>query len=264
VINPKITPRDTTICKNDTVLLSTNYKNQYDNCSLPSSGLQSSLVTWYSFCGDTKDKSTSNNNSNNVGGTFVSDRNNQVSNSIKLNSKNQYFQSSKISNLTTNSFTYSFWVNADSTDKSISQGVTGGEGYGNRIVIHPTHGGNWNSSNNVGAGIAVGTNQISVSEHTHLYIGAPLVYKGNFAGWTHVVLVYDSHFPKLYVNGKLVKTGLKSSYTYVRPSMGYDSYYSKSGFGSGFNPNGNPVSQFYGSLDELGIWERALDSCMVK
>src|SRR3546814_3171823 len=33
------------------------------------------------------------------------------------------------------------------------------------------------------------------------------------AGWTHVALVYDHGTPKLYLNGKLVRTGLKSGRT---------------------------------------------------
>ena len=82
-------------------------------------------------------------------------------------------------------------------------------------------------------------------------------------GWNFVVLVYENHLPKLYVNGSLVATGLNSGRKFSRPSNGNDfttyADYSKSGFGSTFYPSDtNNSSRFIGKVDDIDIWNRAL------
>jgi uncharacterized protein (TIGR02145 family) len=126
-------------------------------------------------------------------------------------------------------------------------------------VIHPAHGSNWGSqSNNAGVGINIGTNQIQIVEHTHLFVASPLVYSAQLTGWHHIVVVYEQHVPKLFVDGNLVATGLQSNIQSVHPSSGFCSVYNQSGFGSSFNPNGSPVGNFKGKFDDIGIWNRVL------
>jgi hypothetical protein len=61
-----------------------------------------------------------------------------------------------------------------------------------------------------GTGIAVGTNGVCVHEHGCDYFPAILVYPAPLRDWTHVAVVYRDGRPSLYLDGKLVRTGLKS------------------------------------------------------
>src|SRR3546814_2773280 len=64
------------------------------------------------------------------------------------------------------------------------------------------------------AGLALGRNGAFVIERASPdEVPAVLVSHQPVAGWTHVALVYDHGTPKLYLNGKLVRTGLKSGRT---------------------------------------------------
>lgn len=61
------------------------------------------------------------------------------------------------------------------------------------------------------AGLALGRNGAFVIERVSPdSVPAVLVSHQPVAGWTHVALVYDKGTPSLYLNGKLVRTGLKS------------------------------------------------------
>ncbi len=62
-----------------------------------------------------------------------------------------------------------------------------------------------------GAGITAGTNGICVYEHGKWYIPALLVQPTPITGWTHIAVVYQDNTPSLWVNGKMTRTGMKSS-----------------------------------------------------
>ena len=222
---------------------------------LPTNG----LVGWWPFNGNANDESGNGNNGTVNGTNYVNDRNGINNSALFQNNNNSYVKTqSKISN-SANNFTISFWAFPNQIDLVKNQGTTGNEGYGTMPIIHPAHGSNWGSqSMNAGVGINVGTNQIQVVEHTHLFIGSPLVYSTQITGWNHFVLVYEQHQPKLYMNGSLVAFGLVSSIQNVHPSSGFCSVYAQSGFGRSFSPNGTPVGNYNGSFDDIAIWNRVL------
>jgi hypothetical protein len=61
------------------------------------------------------------------------------------------------------------------------------------------------------AGLALGRNGAMVIERVSPdVVPAVLVSRTPVAGWTHVALVYDKGTPSLFLDGKLVRTGLKS------------------------------------------------------
>ena len=92
----------------------------------------------------------------------------------------------------------------------------------------------------------MGTNGVSVFEHSASYLPSLLVYNATIAGWTHIAVVYSDRQPSLYLNGVLVRTGLTS---------GADSYPStclgEVGVGYGY---------YAGLLDEVSIYDRALSA----
>jgi len=243
----------------------TGYGNQVTFTTSAPSTLSSGLVAYYPFSNSASDSSGNGNNGNLFGASFGLDRFSKPLGAIVCNTPNSYVKTTKVIQNVINTFTISLWVSPNSSDQVKTEGVSGLEGYGSQSVIHPTHGGNWgDQSQNAGVGIFVGTNQIEIVEHTYLFESNPLVYNTNLTGWHHIVLVYNSHIPSLYLDGILVRTGLKSSITNIRPSNGFDSIYPSSGFGSSFSPNGTPTAQFNGSFDDIRIYNRSLTADEIK
>jgi hypothetical protein len=95
-----------------------------------------------------------------------------------------------------------------------------------------------------GAGVSVGTNGVSVFEHSDEYLPSLLVYDTPILTWTHVAVVYSNRQPSLYLNGKLARVGLPSTRdSNPSTSLGED------GFGYG---------NYAGLLDEVAIYDRPL------
>src|SRR5205807_3891286 len=81
---------------------------------------------------------------------------------------------------------------------------------GQRYALFP----GWDGGNNdrAGCGISVGTNGVSLFEHTNSVIPCVLVHATPIKGWTHLTVVYANGQPTLYLNGAAVKTGVPSPY----------------------------------------------------
>lgn len=140
----------------------------------------------------------------------------------------------------TDNFTMMAWVKAIDEHEIDEESNTGTSGTkGQRYVFGANHGQEF-----AGAGLSVGTNGISVYEHGTAYMSALAVYEtGLGTGWNHVTVVYTERQPSIYLNGKLVKTGLVSARATVNAptSVGSGNY-------------GN----FNGSVDEVRIVARSL------
>ncbi|WP_209125686.1 glycosyltransferase [Alkalihalobacillus sp. BA299] len=138
-----------------------------------------------------------------------------------------------------NSFTYEFWVKPLVEHKNSIQTFLRTPGLrGQNYVIGPGHGG---LNHVAGAGVSVGTNGVTVFEHTNNYLPATLVYKREIHDWTHVAVVYKNKVPFLFINGKLVKRGLKSIKSEV--------------YASGVFGGLEPYGYFNGYLGEIRIWD---------
>ncbi|HEX4912742.1 MAG TPA: LamG domain-containing protein, partial [Vicinamibacterales bacterium] len=152
-------------------------------------------------------------------------------------------------NLPANSFTMEFWARPDATRSVTPEQTSGISGTGGqRYAIAPDYRG---SSSFANAAVSVGTNGISVFEHSPSYLPSLLVYESPAAisDWTHVAVVYENRTPRLYVNGVLVRTGLTSPYE-VSPSKTFGDEF---GYG-----------QYVGLLDDIGIYSRALTDAEIQ
>ncbi|MDA8084561.1 MAG: CxxxxCH/CxxCH domain-containing protein [Nitrospiraceae bacterium] len=114
-------------------------------------------------------------------------------------------------------------------------------------------GANYYNSPDAGMGVSVGTNGISVYEHSGSYMPALAVYDATLtplSGWNHIVVTYTDKQPRIYLNGTLVRTGLVSSRTnvYISTSLCVDD----SSYGA-----------FSGSADEVRIYGSALSGAEV-
>jgi glycosyltransferase involved in cell wall biosynthesis len=162
---------------------------------------------------------------------------------VKMNRKGIYFDgnlefvNTPIFNTVVNSFTYEFWVKPEQQHEIFSESSFGIKGNKNqRYVIGPGHG---ESTFRAGIGVSVGTNGISVFEHTHNHLPAVLVYQFPINDWIHVAIVYNNRIPSLFVNGEFKKRGLTSNKT----------VHASGRLGGLLN-----YGFFVGCLDEIRIW----------
>jgi hypothetical protein len=147
-----------------------------------------------------------------------------------------------------NTFTMECWVNPAASRDSTIEATQGTAGLtGQRYAIFPRHGASSYGAGHAGAGISVGTNGISVFEHSDGYLTSLLVYNTPIKGWTHVAVVYQNKQPRLYLNGVLMRTGLTSSFI-VHPS----------------GDMGGPYGFFSGAIDEVGVYGRSLTGAEVQ
>jgi hypothetical protein len=113
-------------------------------------------------------------------------------------------------------------------------------------------GANYYGAPDAGMGVSLGTNGISVYEHSGGYMPALAVYNAAIppAVWHHIVVTYTNKQPRIYLNGNLVRTGLVSprSNVYASTSLCYDD--------SSYGP-------FAGTVDEMRIYGSVLSDAEV-
>ncbi|RIA43793.1 concanavalin A-like lectin/glucanase superfamily protein [Hephaestia caeni] len=114
------------------------------------------------------------------------------------------------------SFTISLWAKPDidlrlMPDETIEGRINE---TGKNYLVSARSGRDMHGDGTAVAGLALGRNGAFVIERASPdEVPAVLVSHQPVSGWTHVALVYDRGTPKLYLNGKLVRTGLKSGRT---------------------------------------------------
>ncbi len=145
-------------------------------------------------------------------------------------------------------FTLEAWIQPTATheiDAELTSGTSGT--YGQRYLF----GADQMGAVNGGMGVSAGTNGISVYEHGDNYMPALAVYSGTISSsqWTHIAVVYLDKRPSIYVNGVLVRTGLRSlrSHVYASHVVGGGSY-----------------GYFSGLVDEVAIYDKALTAADIQ
>ncbi len=173
---------------------------------------------------------------------------------LQCNGRTDYLATTSLL-ATTNDFTVEAWINPldpHQIDQESTSGMGGLEGQ--HYVIYPAHGLHSWSQGHAGVGISAGTNGVSVYEHAADHIPATLVYEGEIRGWTHIAVVYRDRQPSLYINGTLVRTGLKSTQQFVHPCAGENAKPGRNlgGIGGGY------YGYFHGAIDNVRIWDEPL------
>lgn len=140
-----------------------------------------------------------------------------------------------------NNFTYEFWVKPTEEHDLFSQSRKGIKGlYNQRFVIFPGHPGN---DHNSGLGVSVGTNGVTVFEHSHYFFPPTLVHSTKINGWTHISIVIKNKVPYLYLNGKFIKQGYRSNKENV--------------YASGIIGGNRSYGFFVGNIKNLRIWNHS-------
>ncbi|MEP0766905.1 MAG: glycosyl hydrolase family 43 [Fimbriimonadia bacterium] len=146
----------------------------------------------------------------------------------------------------TNNFTMAAWVRPDAPTGLPQEADSGAGGLGvvrNEVLYPPPGHEVYSDDGHAGAGFSVGTNGVCVYEHSADYFAPVLVYGQSISGWVHVVIVYRDACPSLYLNGRLVHTGLTSKHS-VHPGVGVQ--------------HTRAVDPFRGDVGELQMFDRAL------
>ncbi|SDZ25033.1 glycosyltransferase [Bacillus sp. 166amftsu] len=161
---------------------------------------------------------------------------------------NEKFCAQNLFHSVKNSFTYEFLVKPRAVHKIDRESQKGCSGtFGQRYLISAEYGGDEETA---GVGVSVGTNGISVYEHSVNYLPATLVFQGFISDWTHVTVVYEDRTPTLYINGELIKRGLPSTKANVLAS----------GVFGGLDPYGF----FIGQLKYIRIWDYPKSAKQIK
>jgi hypothetical protein len=210
---------------------------------VPSNG----LVGWWPFNGNANDESGNGNNGTVNGATLTTDRFGNSNSAYNFNGNGNHILVSHSPNFINPNMSFSGWVNA-------SQLLT----YFNSIVKHG------NFTTNAGEQYGIGLTQ-NGEIHTGFKTSSCTAGLGwdvnitnsiiNLNTWYHLVVTIETNFVKTYLNSTLIST-----YPYLG-SLVLCSANSELAFGREFSSSAN---HFYGSLDDIGIWNRALTECEIQ
>jgi hypothetical protein len=202
------------------------------------------LIAWWPGDGNANDIQGTNNGTLHNGTSFIAGL---VGQSFTFNGLTNTVSVAAIPAAVNNNFTMQLWVKPLASRAATAEAISGITGTtGQRYAIFPRHGASTFGAGHAGAGISIGTNGVSVFEHTDNYLGSPLVFGTAITGWTHVAIVYTNKQPRLYLNGVLKHTGLTST-NIVHPS----------------GDMGGPYGYFSGAVDEVGIYNRPLTAAEI-
>ena len=193
------------------------------------------LVGWWPFNGNANDESGNGNNGTVNGATLTADRFGVVDKAYSFDGVDDFLFVPKENQLTT--FTYNTWVKLSNLNN----------------VQHMV--GNWNY--NVIERTAVLYIQNGQVRGSLEFIGQPQYYilgdNIEINTWKMLTLTYDGNYVNLYING-LINSTLPGNGLFTNTQL--PAFY--------FGSQDGTVEFLNGSLDDIGIWNRALTECEVR
>lgn len=188
------------------------------------------LLSWYPMNGNGNDVSGTGNNATNYGATFINDRNGVPNTAASFNGSTAYMTvaAPTFTFTSTGSFTYSVWINKQTQPAAGIVLMTGTSVANNFITIIQ------GASNEV-----FGTNK---QQSAWVYINCPHTLNV----WDHYVATYNAGTMNFYKNGVFQSTG---TFSYTGVTSANLPFFIGKGFGGG---------NFLGSIDDVGVWNRAL------
>ena len=207
------------------------------------STLDNGLMVFWQFNGDFLDASGNWSAGTMNGPYYSNDRNGAENSALYFDGIDDYAEGDPgFIFLDSNIFSYSFWVKPTKTRSNTNESTSGISGAsGQSYALCPPS----REPGNVGIGVSVGTNGVSVFAHGTGVLFSPLVYDVNITEWTHIAVNIQDKTPVLWINGTYKKTGQKISETVWPTSMVGDSKYDSYG-------------PFKGGIDDIRIYNRAL------
>lgn len=146
---------------------------------------------------------------------------------------------------TANNFTIFVVAKPNSADVLSTERTSGTAGTsGKKYLLFPENGGIiYPKVSAASSGIAMGTNGISVYEHSSSYLPPVLVYATSATSPTIIEVDYTDKVPSLYINGALVRKTAQGPTNYVFPT---------------FSIGGGVYGYYSGHIAEIIIYNRVL------
>ncbi len=198
---------------------------------VPTSG----LAAWYSFSGNANDLSGNNNNGTVIAATLTNDRFANINSAFNFNGTSDHISlNNTIGNFGQSDFSVSVWrKNTNAINDGCTIGKRNTYGWGNF----------WEFD------FYYQINQTDASDFFAYQSGEPA------GSWTHVVIVRASNHIKTYSNSVLVHDTVTPIIHNVINTATTE---------IGARRDGTNLYQFYnGSIDDLGLWTRALTPCEI-
>jgi hypothetical protein len=199
---------------------------------LPNYVPSNQLLAWYPFDNNANDISGNSNDAVNNNVTFIDDRNGNANAAGSFNGTDSWLEltTPSFTFASTGAFTYSFWINKDIQPNA-------------GIVMMVAN----NVSNNFISLIqGISDMQFGTNKQQSAWIWTNCPHTLNV--WDHYVATYDAGVMNLYKNGLFQST---NTFTYTNVLSANLPLYIGKGFGGGY---------FKGSIDDVGIWDRALNT----
>ena len=243
VMNPQVNlVSDTTICKGDSVKLIPTIITNTNLCSksqLPTN-LQQGLVAFYPFCGNANDESGNGNDGTSIGATLTSDRFGNPNCAYNFDGASHYIN---INPIDTNTFPKN---NANRSVSLWAKINTGGQLFywGDDII------------NQTGNAFDLDLTSIGFS-FDGCWDNGSLNYSLNPQVWYHICITYDGNTSmKCYLNGTYIGN-IDVPQVLQTASFGHNT------IGTKFDRFNNIQNPFYGSIDDVVIYNRVLSATEV-
>ncbi len=224
--------------------------SQLINAQIPSYIPKDSLVGWWPFNGNANDESGNSNNGTLYGATLTKDRFNISNSAFYFDGTNDYIEVPSSTALSVSkSYTISAWVNIDAFNSggfpyqpAIVSKISGGDWYGGYELR--------GMSNSTGIPKFFGTSGNIGGKNV-----APSTSNYNINNWYNITATYNGAIVRLYINGNCADSisangNLQTSSIPLR--------FGRRGGGPNYD------CWLSGTIDDIGIWNRALNSNEVK
>jgi hypothetical protein len=230
---PEITASANTVCSGTAVSLTAGTTTiPFGNtCTLPTN-LQTGLVGYWPFCGNTNDTSGNNNDGTVNGATLTSDRFGNVDSAYSFDGVNDFIETNRTH---LNSFTASVWIKLNISNC-----------FSAILDAYPS---SWEFLSDCVSGTNLSTAIWNNSTTYQIYQSNYIIPQNK---WINVVMTYGNNILKIYSEGNLVYTGS----TIAPPAINGLLYFGRSRSGT---------EQFFnGKLDDVAIWDKILTPLEIK
>jgi hypothetical protein len=212
------------------------------------------LIAYYPFNGNANDVSGNGNNGTVNGATLATDRFGNVSSTYNYNGINSFISTNFMPPTLNQSRTISLWFNDDDASSMTNNGYTYSiVSYGASTDICSQAGGRFELNvfyNQSASGRCLRLDGLCTATYAQSAYGS---------GWHNFTVTYDNSFgnfisnSKMYIDGALITTSNYNASTIINTL-------NLTNFTIGKSPSSNSPTQrfFKGSIDDIGVWNRAL------
>ncbi len=245
---PSISATNDTICNGTSTTITATVANAGTSCAAPglSGTLTNGLVGYWPFCGNANDLSGNGNNGTVNGATLTNDRFGLANSAYSFDGVNDFVQCTQSGISGNHSVTVSFWIKSGiGSGHVFSYGGNGSSGNDFRVLI--------NSYGSCGNSIAFDIYNSGTGFTTTF---------GNF--WDNYTIVYNSSLGNSVLSSSIYKNGTLLSNSCFTSNAVATNFLNNFPITFGRYHGTIPTDYLNGQLDDIGIWNRALNAAEIQ